>query len=260
MKYPKLLSEELMLITPGGYTRLAENYQTRAQWDGGDNDSDEEGEPYVDDGIMHIAIHGPIGQGLTDWEKECGACDVGDIQCALNEAGKNYGIRGVILDFDTPGGMVNGTPECADCIAEFDKPIYAYSGGMIASAGYWLAAACDGIFTTKSADTGSIGVYIPFQDMSELAKNLGIKVQVFSSGKYKGMGVPGTSLTPDQENLLHERVQEIAEMFYGHVRSNRPGVSDDDMQGQVFKASQAASHGLIDAVVRSKQDVIDLLR
>jgi ClpP class serine protease len=54
-------------------------------------------------------------------------------------------------------------------------------------------------------------------------------------------------------------VNDIAEMFYSHVESNRPDSSREDMQGQVFKGDRAFSKGLIDQVVRDKEQVLELL-
>lgn len=260
-QFPKLLSEEMLLITPAGYQRVKQAFESGERLMGEDDmDDDEEQEMHIDNGIACIPIHGPIGRSLSEWDKLCGACDCDDIQEMLLDADRNYAVKGILLDFDSPGGMVNGTPETADVIAGTEKPIYAYSGGMIASAAFWMASACDSIWTTKSADVGSIGVYTPFVDLSEMAKQMGIKVQVFASGKYKGMGIPGTSLTDDQANLLQERVQEIAGMFYQHVTDNRPDVKQEDMQGQIFKADQAVKRGFIDGVCPSMDWVCDLMR
>lgn len=211
------------------------------------------------DGIAHIPIAGPIGRGLSNFEKGAGAADVSDVTDELDQAEENPEVRGIILDIDSPGGMVSGTPELGDRIAAVEKPIYAFSNGLIASAAYWLAASTDGIFTTKSADIGSIGVYVPWADVSEMYKQKGVKIELFTSGKYKGMGFPGTPLSQDQRDLLNERVMEIAQMFYDQVRANRPDVGDEAMQGQTFKADRALAHGLIDSIVTDKEDVVAML-
>lgn len=213
-----------------------------------------------ENGIAWIPIGGPIGLGLGNFEKRAGAIDLADIRADLEEADQNEAVTAVVLLMDCPGGMVSGTPELADLIAAYEKPIYAFTnGGAIASAAYWLASACDGIFATKSADIGSIGVYAPFLDLSKAADMQGIKVKVFSSGKYKAMGVPGTSLTPEQEIFMQNRVMEIARMFYTHVRAMRTDVKDEDMQGQLFKAAEALSRGLIDGVIADQSELAHFL-
>ena len=213
----------------------------------------------IEDGIAHIPIGGPVGRGLGSMEKGAGAVDVDDVAEELDQAEESDEVRAIILDIDSPGGMVSGTPELADRIAAVQKPIYSFSGGLIASAAYWLASATDAIFATKSADIGSIGVYIPWADFSEAYAKEGVKIELFTSGKYKGMGFPGTSLSAEQRGLLKDRVIDIANMFYAHVQANRPDVQDESMQGQTFKADKARDLGLIDEVVRDKGEVVDLL-
>lgn len=214
--------------------------------------------------IMHIPIGGIIGQRLSGLDRGSGAVDVLDIGKELEQAEEDPRVRSILLDIDSPGGTVSGVPELADLIAQIDKPIYSYTSGQMCSAAYWLAAASDGIFCTRTANIGSIGVYIPWMDITEYYKSEGVAVKLFASGKYKGMGYPGTSLTPDQEQLLLDRVNYIAEMFYSHVRTNREyatlsgkqTVTDDTMQGQVFMGQQAIDAGLADIMVGSKEEVL----
>jgi signal peptide peptidase SppA len=273
MKYHQIitaLTREPLLIEPGSAVSLFELFQQHATLDNDEFRAAREGtgvcgekmeldQMEIEDGIATIPISGPIGMGLGKMEKGAGAVDVGDITNDLEEAEFSEEVRGIILHIDSPGGMVSGTPELADRIAAVEKPIYAFSNSLIASAAYWLAASTDGIFATKSADIGSIGVYIPWADYTELYKKAGVKIKLFASGKYKGMGFPGTSLSKAQEELIQGRVVEIAGMFYAHVQANRSDVQDEDMQGQTFKAPQAAARGLIDEVVRGKQDLVDFM-
>lgn len=271
MRYPKFLTEELLLITPAGYRRLVDNFEhlkslpVPAAAAGGH--AERNYDPYAEerpqmeeiDGIAIIPVYGPVGRNLDVWDKRSGCTDYNDLMQELEAAEDSESVRAILLDLDTPGGMVNGTPETADRIAAIDKPIYCYSGGLICSAGYWIASSTDGIFATRSADIGCIGVYSAFMDLSEMAKMMGIKVQVFSSGTYKGMGTPGTSLTKEQEALIQARIMEMAQMFYDHVHDNRDDIDDDDMQGQTFKAAAAADRGFIDQVVADRDEVLGIL-
>ncbi|HEV2210847.1 MAG TPA: S49 family peptidase [Verrucomicrobiae bacterium] len=269
MKFPKLLSEELLLITPPGYARLALNFNQAGNLMIVDQAKREAITPYgteldigqmeIIDGVAVVPITGLIGKGLDAYDKFWGATDVDDVDDDLDEAEDDDQVRAILLDIDSPGGMVTGTPELADRIQAVNKPIFAFTAGQACSAAYWLAAACDGIFATRSADIGCIGVYSTFLDLSEMAKKLGIKVQVFSSGAYKGMGMPGTSLSSAQQQMIQERIMEIAQMFYDHVQAARPDVIDDDMQGQWFKGAAAAARGLIDQVVSDRDQVLAML-
>lgn len=212
------------------------------------------------DGIAHIPIAGAIGQGLGGFAKGRGAVDVGDISSEIDQAISDKEVKSILFDIDSPGGMVSGTPELASKIRGAAKPKYTFTQGMIASAAYWLASACDGIFATESAEIGSIGVYLPFHDLTKAAEMEGVKVELIKAGKLKGIGYPGLPLSEMQREHLQERVDDIYKMFTTHVRSTRGSrISDDTMQGQTFLAKEAHTRGLIDGLVTSKRDVIQML-
>lgn len=211
------------------------------------------------DGIAHIPVAGAIGQKLSGFAKFAGAVDVQDIEEEIEMAESDRKVRAILFDMDTPGGMVSGTPELADRIAAIRKPNYAFSNGLIASAGYWLASACNGIFCTRTSSIGSIGVYLPVYDYSEYYKMEGVKVELIKAGKLKGLGYPGTQLSDAGREHLQERINKIYGMFTGHVRSMRGDISSDTMQGQVFLGSEAFERGLVDGLVRSKADVVSML-
>jgi signal peptide peptidase SppA len=213
-----------------------------------------------ENGIAHIPIAGAIGHKLDGYDKMGGAIDVVDISAEVAEASRDPHVHALLFDIDSPGGMVNGTPELADQIAAVQKPKYSFSNGSIASGAYWLAAATDGIFGTRTAEAGSIGVLMGFLDRSKMYEEAGIKVQLIKAGKYKGMGYPGTFLTKEQTELLQERINQIYGDFTSHVTAHRPDVSTETMQGQMFLGPAAVTAGLIDDIVRSKQDVIDMLK
>ena len=203
----------------------------------------------VVNGIARIPVGGPIGQNFGEFEKGAGCVDVDDIIAELDEAEESDEVNTILMNFDTPGGMVQGTPECGNRILAVEKPIYAWSRGSMCSAGYWLASCCDGIFCTPTADVGCIGVCASFMDLSKMADMAGIKVKVFGSGTYKGMGQPGTSLTAAQELWHQGRIMQLANTFYDHVRAQRGAIADGDMQGQTFKGIEAAEKGFVDGVM-----------
>ncbi len=215
----------------------------------------------VEKGLAMIPVKGPLGIGLSAFEKGAGATDYIDIQRELREANEHPNVDNILLVTDTPGGMFGGLQETADQIAASEKPVYLWvpPGGMVASAGMWLAASCAGRFLSKSASAGSIGVYCAWHDYSEAAAKRGVRVRVFSSGTYKGMGVPGTSLTPEQESHLQDQVLELAEEFYQHIRNNLGDIPNEAMQGQMFRSGNAVALGFADAVVSSLEEMQEFL-
>ena len=212
----------------------------------------------IEEGLAMIPVKGPLGCNLDPFEKGAGCTDYGDIMADLQAANEDPQVQNILLIMDTPGGMMGGLLECADAIAESEKPVYAFvpPGGTVASSGMWLAAVCSGCFLSPSAQAGSIGVYCAYTDVSELAKQRGIKVKVFSSGTYKGMGVPGTSLTPAQEDYLQNSVLEMAQEFYDHIRAHLgEDIPEEAMQGQMFRAAEAVRIGFANDIVKSLDEL-----
>ena len=210
-------------------------------------------------GVAIIPVGGPIGQGLGEFEKGGGAVDVDDIRAELDEAESDDEVETIVMDFDTPGGMVQGTPELGNRILEVEKPIYAWTRGSMNSAGYWLACCTNGIFCTPTASVGSIGVCMSFMDLSKMAETAGIKVKVFGSGTHKGVGTPGTSLTAQQEVFLQNRIMALAQDFYDHVRAQRGEIDSEAMQGQSFNGKDAVEHGLVDGVMGNFEEFCKFL-
>lgn len=276
MKLPKLLetlTRTPLLMTPGSVESILTLLQQHATLSPADFLAAREGKDMcgdkveleqmvIEEGLAIIPIKGPLGIDLGPFEKGAGATDYRDIMEDLREADENDEVQNIVGVFDTPGGMWGGLLECTRAIERCEKPFYAFvpPGGQCCSAGIHLSAAADGRFLSPSAQTGSIGVYCAYTDMSEMARHRGMKVKVFSSGRYKGMGVPGTALTEDQEKYLQDQVLELAGEFYQHIRNHLGAVPDEAMQGQSFRAEQACNLGLADAIVESLDELKQYLK
>ncbi len=201
----------------------------------------------VEDGIGTVSIDGPILRKPDVFARVLmGATSSDDIGAALREAGQRDDIKAVFLDIDSPGGTVAGTPELAATVASINerKPIYAFSSSLMCSAAYWIASQARAIYATPSARVGSIGVVQAIIDDSAALDAKGIKVEVFSVGKYKAMGAPGTPLTDDQRELIHSNLAETAQEFHAAVLSRGRAIPAEAMEGQTFSGRQAQRFNL----------------
>ena len=198
--------------------------------------------------VAVIPVYGVIGNKLGLLEKSCGAVGCDDISKDIQAANK-MGAAKIILDIDSPGGTVAGVPELADEIAGSKADVYAMTSGMMASAAYWLAAGTKGIFATKSADVGSIGVYTAHIDKTRALEQQGHKVELFKTGKYKASGYPGIPLTDEQRAEIQRGVDSVFAMFKEHVKNHRGNIEDEAMQGQTFMGEDAVKAGLVDEII-----------
>ena len=201
----------------------------------------------VQDSIGSVSIEGPILRKPNLFARVLmGATGSDEIGAALTEAGQRDDIKAVFLDIDSPGGTVAGTPELAAAVASLNKqkPVYAFSSGLMCSAAYWIASQARAIYATPSAQVGSIGVVQAVIDDSAALANEGIKVEVFAVGKYKAMGAPGTPLTDDQRDLINANLAEVAGEFHAAVLAGGRSIPADAMEGQTFSGKQAQRFNL----------------
>ena len=203
-----------------------------------------------------IPVKGVIGRGLSDIEKMCNGVDVNDISANIDEAVANPAVEKVVLDFDSPGGSTDGLGELAEKIRTMPKHCESYCEDACLSAAYYLGSQAKRFSITKSAEIGSVGVYMAFPDVSEAYAMDGVKMEVIKSGKYKAIGMEGTSLTDDQRKYLQDDVNQTHAEFKDTVKSVRKFVKDDDMEGQSFVGKKAADKGFVTGIVSGMEDVL----
>ncbi len=207
----------------------------------------------VADGVATISITGPLLPTTDEFDRVMlGATSLDEVRSTVESAAADPAVTSIVLNIDSPGGTVRGTPEAADAIYEASKvkPVSAHTSGTMASAAYWLGSQATSVSMTRSASVGSIGVMVPHIDQSKRAEMLGVKVELFTTGKFKAAGFPGTSLTESQRELIQERINQVFGEFKSAVTRQGRMIPAEAMQGQTFYGPQAESLGLA-TVVRS---------
>ena len=211
------------------------------------------------DRIAHVHILGPVGRALSKLERACGATGFEQVRQDLADAVAG-GARGILLHVDSPGGMVNGTPETAKAIAELSQslPIVAY-GDQMCSAAYYIAAGCTAIVAPPSANLGSIGVIIPWVEFAEQMKLLGLLPAPITNkeGDLKATFWRGV-LNEAETAFLQGYVDQIFGEFKGHVTTYRD-IPDEAMRGQWFTGQRMLEMNLADAI-GEEADALSLLR
>lgn len=175
-----------------------------------------------------------------------------EIQKNITAALNDPDVKAIVLDIDSPGGSVAGIEETGNLIAKVNKakPVVAYTSGIMASAAYWLGSQASSIVSVRTAELGSIGVYMVVVDSSKLHSDAGVTVNVVrSKGDFKGTGEIGTKLTDTQRAMLQAVVDDLYDVFVSNVASGR-GMSIKDVKriadGSISVGKSALSIGLID--------------
>lgn len=217
----------------------------------------------VQGSIAIIPMDGVLVRKFSRVLNSSGVTSTDVLERTFRQVAEDDSIKAVVLYVDSPGGEVKGVPEAAAALRNLEakKPVIAYTDGQLASGAYWIASQATAIYASKSADTGSIGVYVAYLDKTRMAEMMGIKVELFKAGKFKGMGVAGTPLSEDQRALIQERVDGIAVEFKydvvaGRARAGKK-ILPETMQGQSFTTADAIARGLVDGAASMEQALRD---
>jgi signal peptide peptidase SppA len=163
-------------------------------------------------------------------------------------------VGSIVLDIDSPGGLIDLVPETAAEIraARGDKPIIAVANTQAASAAYWLASQADELVVTPSGDVGSVGVYMLHEDWSGFNEKQGIAPTYISAGRYKTEGNPDAALSDDAQKAWQQEVNDLYSMFVEAVAAGRDvsasTVRDGYGEGRTLLADRALNAGMVDRI------------
>lgn len=205
-------------------------------------------------GVMVIPVFGVISQRMDMFMEFSGGTSTERLAQQIRHAIADPDVKAIVLNIDSPGGSVYGTPEIAQTIlnSRGTKPIIAQVNSLTASAAYWIASAADDIAMTPSGEVGSIGVYTMHEDISQWLEANGLKEKFIYAGDYKVEGNPFEPLSEEAEAYIQSRVDDYYGMFVDAVAKGRGVTSkkvlSDFGQGRVFGAKQALAAGMIDRI------------
>lgn len=206
------------------------------------------------DGVAVIPISGPITKKESFFSYLFGGSGVDKITELMQAAITDPRVDSILLDIDSPGGTISGVNELSAAIFEAreQKPIVAFSSGMMASSAYWIGSAADKVVLGQTAHAGSIGVLMLHADYSEMNKMYGIKITYLTASKYKALGNDAEPLSDLAKEVFLKELDYIYGIFIDVVARNR-GVSAEEVKekmadGRIFIGQQAVDAGLADYV------------
>ena len=119
----------------------------------GDDDGPRQARSYqVMNGIAVLPVSGTLVSRTRALQPYSGMTGYNGIIARLQQAASDPMVDGILLDMDTPGGMVAGAFDCADIIARVRdiKPVWALANDMNCSAGQLLASAASRRLVTQT--------------------------------------------------------------------------------------------------------------
>jgi signal peptide peptidase SppA len=208
--------------------------------------------PVSPDGIAVISISGTLVKKASWMEAESGLQSYESIRTMLADARDDPGIRGVLLDVDSPGGEVGGLFDLADEVYAIRdvKPCYAIANDEAFSAAYALASSAQRLFVTRTGGVGSIGVIAVHMDQSGWDEKMGRKYTAVYAGARKNDFSTHQPLSDEARANLQGEVDRLYDMFVAAVARNRqlkPALIRNTDAG-LFWGEKAISAGLADEV------------
>jgi protease-4 len=196
-----------------------------------------------------IKVSGILAKGVSpDAEKLLGMVNIDFISSALDDALDDPNVMDVLIIFNSPGGSTTGVEELGRKIASTDiiKPVYGWVEQQACSSAYWLLSQCRILGMSPSASVGSVGVYAIIDDLSVSMKQAGVNKQAISAGKYKLLGANFKPLTDVERDILQTDVSKTHEQFKSVIKSKRPFVNDEALEGLSYGGDLALKFGLVD--------------
>lgn len=165
------------------------------------------------------------------------------------------GAREIVLDIDSPGGLVSGAFDAARQLRAMCEArgvaLRAHVTGQATSAAYAIATAASWIGVSRSASLGSIGVIDTLVDVTEQNKAMGINVQLVTSGARKADGNPNVSVSDEALGAAKTRVDMLAGMFFDLVVEHGWAPNAESvaaLQASVVTGEQAVTLGLASGI------------
>lgn len=198
------------------------------------------------------------------------------IRHQLKRAGGDRDVKAVILRVNSPGGEVLASDEIYRIIDDFQvktgKPVVASMGSLAASGGYYVSAPCRWIVANELTITGSIGVIMHGYNYRGLMDKLGLRPEIYKSGKFKDMLSPDKAqeeILPEERRILQGLIEETFGRFKHVVAEGRRRADkkndgsgrklaenwEEYADGRILSGTQAWNLGFVDELGNFKTAV-----
>ena len=198
----------------------------------------------------HVAVVDVKGAIAADEQASAQA-----INEALRSAFRNKSSVAVVLRINSPGGSPVQAEMVYDEIrrlrALHNKPVYAVVEDAGASAAYYIAAAADEVYVSRSSIVGSIGVLTNQFGFVGLMDKLGIERRLITSGGHKGMMDPFSPMRVEDQAFVENMLNRVHEQFIDAVktgRGERLKIDEDTFSGLFWIGQEAIDRGLADGL------------
>lgn len=209
-------------------------------------------------GVAVVPVRGILTPNSAVLERWFGWSTYFGIAEALADLTGRGDVSAIVLDVDSPGGLVTGCAGAAEAVAAANsiKPVHAIAAPLAASAAYWIASQASSLAVIPGGIVGSIGVAM-FASSIVGPDNWGEQWFSLTSsharakrpdpGTDEGMTELRRSLD-EHEALFHAAVAAGRGIPEGDLAARLSVTSDPRDGGAVFQGADAIARGLADTV------------
>lgn len=170
----------------------------------------------------------------------------------LNNIRKNDKVKAVILRINSPGGSIYGGEMYFRIVKRLvkEKMVVSFVNGSATSAAYLLALPSNYIIAYDNALIGSVGVFLPVFNFSDILKKIGIKTEFIKSSPSKGQPNMVEPTVESAKENMESVVDDIKEYFFDKVffyRKIDEKYINNIKNADVFVGYKAKDMNLIDA-------------
>lgn len=208
----------------------------------------------ADNGIAVLPVLGTLARRGSFLDTMCGMTSYEMLADAATDIFNDPSVRGVMGEFDTPGGEAGGCFDLSRLFRDLSeatgKPFWAHSNELMASAGYALGSAADQLWVATTGEVGSIGVLAAHVDISEAERKAGVAWTYIFAGETKADGNMHEPLSDRAFETIQADVDDLMDMFVELVSQNR-GIDAEIIRGteaNVYRGHKAVESGLADEV------------
>ena len=174
---------------------------------------------------------------------------------------KDKRVKAVVVRVDSPGGVVGPSQEIYEAVKALAKvkKVVVSMGSIAASGGYYLAAPASFIYANPGTITGSIGVLMKFSNIEGLMDKVGMKAFTLKTGKFKDVGSPVRTMSPEERDMLQGVIDSTHAQFVRAVAQGRRLPEAEVRRiadGRIFSGEQALALKLVDRL-GTLQDAVE---
>lgn len=219
-----------------------------------------------------VPVRGVLMDEWSAYGPRWGATGYNYIRAAVGQAAADSNVRAIVMDYDSPGGLVSGMEETAAVIERSGrrhsgKPVFSVIRSIGASACYALACNGDTIFASPSAQVGSIGARLTHISVQKMLERIGAKVTDIVSHPGKADASPYRDLSDATKGRLQASVDDVGEAFVQMAARRRRMTPQavHALNAEMFPAQSARGRktalaaGLIDHVAAADDVIREIL-